>query len=181
MSFTGIRPLMACSFLLVAGQLAPAQTKVAIVDIQRAVFESAEIKKADADMQATFRPRQQVAEKLQQEINTIAQQLQTNAGKMTQQQEADLNAEGKRKQVDLTRMNEDLQADAERYRNETLSRSSAKMTEVVKKVAEEKGYDLVVEKSTTLYFKPAMDITNDAIAAYNKTYPVTPPAPAAKK
>ncbi len=56
------------------------------------------------------------------------------------------------------------------------------MTEVVKKLAEEKGLDLVVEGSTTLYFKPALDITNDAIAAYDKAYPAKPAAapPAAK-
>ena len=46
------------------------------------------------------------------------------------------------------------------------------MTEVVKKLAEEKGYDLVVDTSTALYFKPALDITAEAIAAYDKAYPV---------
>ena len=45
------------------------------------------------------------------------------------------------------------------------------MTDVVKKLAEEKGLDLVVDTSSALYFKPALDITNDAIAAYDKAYP----------
>lgn len=176
-----IRPLMVCSVLLVASQVASAQVKIAIVDMQRAVFESAEIKQANDVMQATFRPRQQAAEKLQQEIAAIAQQLQTNAGKLTQQAEADLNAEGQRKQREYTRLNEDLQADADRYRQEALSKSSAKMSDIVKKLAEEKGFDLVVERSTALYFKPAMDITGDAIAAYDKAYPAPPPQPPAKK
>ena len=51
------------------------------------------------------------------------------------------------------------------------------MTEVVKKLAEEKGLDLIVDTTTTLYFKPAMDLTNDAIAAYDKAYPVTAGGP----
>jgi len=42
---------------------------------------------------------------------------------------------------------------------------------VVKKIAEEKGLDMVVDVSTTVYFKAAMEITTDAIAAYNKAYP----------
>ena len=46
------------------------------------------------------------------------------------------------------------------------------MGEVVKKLAEEKGYDLVVDVSNTIYFKPALEITTDALAAYNKAYPV---------
>ena len=45
------------------------------------------------------------------------------------------------------------------------------MTAVVKKLAEEKGLDLVIDASTALYFKDAMDITKDAIAAYDKAYP----------
>jgi outer membrane protein len=45
------------------------------------------------------------------------------------------------------------------------------MTEVVKKLAEEKGYDVVVDVSTTIYFKPALDITTEALAAFNKAYP----------
>ena len=45
------------------------------------------------------------------------------------------------------------------------------MQAVVKKLAEEKGLDLVVDTSTALYYKEAMDITKDAIAAYDKAYP----------
>jgi outer membrane protein len=52
------------------------------------------------------------------------------------------------------------------------------MADIVKKIAEEKGYDIVVDISTAIYFKPAMEITNDAIAAYDKAYPVAPGKPA---
>jgi hypothetical protein len=31
---------------------------------------------------------------------------------------------------------------------------------------------VVIDISNTIYFKPALEITNDALAAYNKTYPV---------
>ena len=48
---------------------------------------------------------------------------------------------------------------------------SQKMPDVVKKMAEEKGYDLVVEATTAIYFKTALDITKDAIAEYDKAYP----------
>ena len=44
----GLRPLVVCSALFVFTQLASAQAKVAVINLQRAVFESAEIKKADA-------------------------------------------------------------------------------------------------------------------------------------
>jgi outer membrane protein len=159
--------------LLSLAKFAPAQTppKLAVINLQRAVLESAEIKKASAEMEAKFKPRADKLQDLQREIASISQQLQTNAGKLTPQAEADLQANGQRKQRDAQRMQEDLQADVDRERNDILSASSKKMQEVVKKIAEEKGYDLVVDVTNAIYFKPALDITNDAIAAYDKTYP----------
>ena len=173
----GLRPLVICSALFAIAQIASAQAKVAVVNLQRAVFESAEIKKADAEMQAKFKPRQDEIDQLTKEIAAIAQQLQNGSGKLTAQAESDLNAQGTTKQRQLQRKQDDLQADATAYRNEILSKSSQKMTDVVKKLAEDKGVDLIIDSSTTLYFKPALELTNDAIAAYDKAYPVTGAAP----
>jgi len=150
---------------------ATAQTKVAVINLQRAVLESDEIQKASAAMEAKFKPRQQEIEKLQRDLQGIQQQLQAGAGKLTQQAEAELTAQGQRKQRDMQRMTDDLQTDVTADRNEVLGKSSQKMSEVVKKLAEEKGYDMVVDVTNTVYFKPAMDITAEALAAYNKAYP----------
>jgi len=174
----GLRPLMVCSAFVFLSQAAPAQTKVAVINLQRAVFESAEIKKADLEMQKSFKPRQDEIDQLNKEIAALAAQLQNSAVKLTPQQEADLTALGQRKQRELQRKSDDLNADATNYRNDVLSKSSQKMTDIVKKIAEEKGFDLVVDTQTALYFKAAMEITNDAIAAYDKAYPVTAAAPA---
>jgi outer membrane protein len=167
----GVRPLLVCSALLVSTHLASAQVKVAVVNLQRAVFESAEIKKADAQMQATFKPRQDKIDALNKDLAALSAQLQSSNGKLSPAAEAELQAQGQRKQRDLQRLTDDLQADATAYRNDVLSKSSEKMQAVVKKLAEEKGVDLVVDTTTALYYKEAMDITKDAIAAYDKAYP----------
>ena len=167
----GLRALLVCSALCFMAAAAAAQTKVAVINLQRAVLESDEIQKASAAMEAKFKPRQQEIEKLQRDLQGIQQQLQAGAGKLTQQAEADLTAQGQRKQRDMQRMSDDLQADVTADRNEVLGKSSQKMSEVVKKLAEEKGYDMVVDVTNTVYFKPAMDITAEALAAYNKAYP----------
>lgn len=178
--WTGLRPVAVCFALFAFSHTAAAQNKVAVVNLQQAVLGSAEIKKADAEMQTKFKPRVDAAQKLQADVAAISQKIQ--GGKLTPQVEADLTAEGQRKQRDLQRLNEDLQGDVERERNEVLSKSSQKMQDVVRKMAEERGFDLVVDTSTTLYFKPAMEMTSDVIAAYDKAYPaVVPAAPAAKK
>jgi len=167
----GLRPLLVCSALFMSTQLAPAQVKVGVINLQRAVFESAEIKKADAQMQATFKPRQDKIDALNKDLAALSQQLQSSNGKLSPAVEADLQTQGQRKQRDLQRLTDDLQADATAYRNDVLSKSSEKMQAVVKKLAEEKGFDMVVDSTTALYYKEAMDITKDAVAAYDKAYP----------
>jgi len=167
----GLRLAAACFALLSLGKAGLGQTKVGVVSLQGAVLQSAEIKKASAEMEAKYRPRQQTMEKLQKEIEGIKQQLQTNAGKLTSIAEADLNAQGTRKQRELQRMNDDLQADVTAERNEILMQSSRKMQEVVKKLADEKGLDVVVDVQGTVFFKAALDLTAEAVAAYDKAYP----------
>ncbi|HWB82691.1 MAG TPA: OmpH family outer membrane protein [Bryobacteraceae bacterium] len=152
-----------------AQSAAPAPTKVAVINLQRAVLETAEIKKASAAMEAKYKPRQQELEKLQTELSGIQQQL--NSGKLTEEQAANLQADGQRKQRDLQRQTDDLNTDVSNERNDILSKATQKMSEVVKKLAEQKGFDMVVDVSSTVYFKPAMEITSDAIAAYDQAYP----------
>lgn len=150
---------------------APAPTKVAVMSLQRAVLETAEIKKASAEMEAKYKPRQAEMEKLQRELQALQEKLQAGAGKLTPQAEADLTAQGQRKQRDLQRMSEDLQAEVDRERNDILSRTSQKMQAVIKQVADAKGLDVVVEANNILYAKPAFDITSDVLAAYDKANP----------
>src|SRR6266446_3677108 len=162
--------LAASAAALVAASLASAQTKVGVINLQRAVLETAEIKKASADMQARYKPRQDALDKVQRELNDIQTQLQNSQGKISAAGQADLEAQGQRKQREATRLNEDLQADVERDRNEILQRAGQRMTEVVKKVADEKGLDVVVDVTTAVFFKPALEVTNEAVAAYDKAY-----------
>jgi outer membrane protein len=163
--------LAVCAAGLVAPSVASAQMKIGVINLQRAIAETAEIKKAQNEMAAKYKPRQDAIDKGQRELSDIQTQLQSSSGKLSAAGEADLQARGQRKQRDVQRMSDDLQADVERDRNDILQRVGVRMTEVVKKVSDEKGLDLIVEASATVTFKPALDITNDAIAAYDKAYP----------
>ena len=173
-----LRPLAACLGLFVFGHVAPAQSKVAVISLQKAVLDSAEIKAASAAMEARYKPRVTEIENLDKEIAAIAQNLQANAGKLTAQAESDLNAQGTRKQRDVQRKRDDLQADVDRDRNDILQKAAAKMTDVLKKLAEEKGIDLVVDAPYAPYFKATLDLTPELTAAYDKAYPAAAPAAA---
>ena len=152
--------------------VASAQSKVAVINLQRAVLDTAEMKKASADLQAKFKPRTDALQKVQLELNDIQTQLQSSQGKLSAAGEAELTTRGQRKQRDAERMNEDLQADVERERTQILERAQTRMDAVIKKIAEEQSVDLVVDLTNRVFHKPAMEITDAVIAAYDKAYPV---------
>ncbi len=164
--------ILAPALLLACAATASAQVKAAIINLQRAVLDTAEIQKAQKELEAKFKPRQDKAENLQRELATIQGQLQTMAGKLTPQAEAELNVQGQRKQRELQRLTEDLQGDVDRERQDILGRSAQRMSEVVKKLSETKALDLVVDVTNAVYFKPSLEITAEATAEYNKAYPV---------
>jgi len=170
---SSILPALAlCAAGLVATSLASAQVKIAVIDFQRALMQTAEIKKASADMQTKYKPRQDALDKVQRELNDIQTQLQASQGKLSAAGELDLQTRAKRKQLESQRLSEDLQADVDRERNDILQRAGLRMTEIAKKLAEEKGLDMVVDRSNTVYFKTTLEITDDAITAYDKAHPV---------
>jgi outer membrane protein len=167
-----VRLFVITSAVAVLTGVAAAQTKVAVINMQQAVLETAEIKKASADLETKYRPKQAELEKVRKDIDDIQQKLQSSGGKLPPQTEADLNAQGQRKQRELQRLSQDLQEEVDGVRNDVLSQSGRRMQDVVRKLAEERGMDVVVDAGSTLYVKPVLDLTKDAVAAYDKTYPV---------
>jgi outer membrane protein len=160
---------LVCLAVALFASAASAQLKVAVVNTQKALAESDELKKASAAVEAKYKPRQDEITKLQSDLQSIEQQL--NSGKLNPQATAELQGQGTRKQRDLQRLSDDLQQDFERERQDILGKASQKMQGVISKLAEEKGLDLIVDASQSLYFKPALEITPEVIAAYNKAYP----------
>lgn len=157
---------------LSASALSAQTLKVAIVNAQKAVADTQEIKKAQADLATKYRPRQQDVQKLQNDLQQIQSQL--RGPSVTPQAEQQLTAQGQEKQKQLQRLTEDLQADFNQDRADILGRAGQRMQDVIKKLAEAKGLDVVIDISNTLYFKPALDMTAEATAAYDKAYPSAP-------
>ena len=163
---------------LACAAMASAQAKIGVVNSQKALLDTEEIKKAQKDLEVKYKPRQDAMAKLDKELQDIQAQLQS--GRLNELGQQELTAQGQRKQRDLQRMQQDLQQDVDGERNDILQRAGTRMQDVIKKVADEKGLDVVLDTTSTHYFKAPLDITDEVVAAYNKTYPVTAAAAAPK-
>lgn len=170
-----VRSVLLLATAAISIRLASAQAygpvKLAIINAQKAVGDTQEIKKAQAALEAKYRPRQQAIENLQRDLQAIQQQL--TAPNLDPARAAQLRADGNHKQREMQRLSEDLQSDVNNERQDILGRAGRQMTDVVKRLAEQRGLDVVIDITNTLYYKPALDITADATAAYDKAYPAT--------
>lgn len=148
-------------------QQAAAQTKVAVVDFQTALLNTAEMQKEAADLEAKYKPRQDEIEQLSQELQEIQTKLQAAAADQAQA----LQADGERKQRRAQRLSEDLQSDVEFDRQGILTAAGSRMRAVIQSLRSEKEVDLIVDIGSILAFDTAIDLTQAATAAYDAKYP----------
>lgn len=134
-------------------RLGSAQIKVATVNLQKALADTAEIKAAEADLKTKFGPAQEQLAALEKEIAKLNQEGQANQQKYNEATMAELSARIQLKQRQLQRNSEALQDSVNRERQDILQRVGQRLQEVVKKVAEEKGIDAVLDAANTLYVK----------------------------
>lgn len=150
---------------------AAAQVKIGVVNLQKALQDTAEIKQAEADLKARFGPRQEEIAAMEKEIAKLSQEAEANQAKYNEQAMAELVARIQTRQRQYQRNSQQLQDEVNRDRQDILARVGKRFQDVVKKVAEEKGLDFVVDMNNLLFSKPALDISAEVTAAYDKAYP----------
>ena len=139
------RLLTVAAGILVFSSIALAQTKIAIVNLNSAIAQTAQIKVENARLEAKYRPQQQKIEALGKELQALQTKLQQGQNTLSAQAYQELVQDGQRKQTQLQRMQEDLQTDFNRDRQEVLDRIGRQMLDVIHKIAQEKDLDMVVD------------------------------------
>ena len=187
----GMLPAILAVIVLLPVRLAAQATdyvKIGAIDFQRALGETAEMRKHIKEIEAKYRPRQEQVAKLSQEIQELEQKLQ-------QAEVSDMGAlqdQLVRKRRDAQRKQEDTETDARFGMADVFQAGTSRMRFVVAKLAGEKGLDLVIdvqlltdpysrqlnpEQAKPLYLKPALDMTAEATRRYDQEFPL-PETPA---
>lgn len=175
MAFQRFMMIGAAAALLVglsATAAAQAPLKVGVVSLQKSLEGTAELKQAEVDLRAKFGPRQDELANMEKDLAKMQQDYEGNQGKYNESALAELGQRIQRRQVQLQRNSQALQDEVNRDRQDVLQRVGKNLQDIIKKVADEKGLDLVVDSTAALFSKPAMDISAEVSAAYDKAFPV---------
>jgi Skp family chaperone for outer membrane proteins len=159
--------------------------KVAVINMQAAIANTAEGKKALGDLQKKFTPRRQDLEHQQQEIAALQDQLQRQATTLSDDEQRRLTRELDDKQRIFKRAQEDFQAEGQQEQADIGQRIGQKMVKLLDDYAQKNGFDIVMDATPqTLpiyYIAPQLDLTETMIKLYDAANPVAAEAaPAAK-
>ena len=150
-----------------------ADLKIAVVDLQQALNDSAEGKKAMSALEADKSAKSKQLESMKTEITNMRNELEKQKDSLTKevlQQKANdlINKSG-----ELQKKASEFEQQLKKKEIEATRRIISGLRMVVSDVAKDKGLDLVLENSAdiVLYAPSAVDITPDVIKAYNANPP----------
>lgn len=161
--------------LLLTGVSAPGvafgdePVKLAFVDMQRALLEVEEGKKAKAALEKMKTERQAKLDARQQELRNMQKNLEAQAQFMKPDVKAQKETEFRQKLGELQMTYATLQKELAQEEAKLTKKIFARMARILAKIGKKEGYTMIFEKteSSLLWAKPHLDITNELIRRYN--------------
>ncbi len=137
--------------------------RIAVVDSDRILRESAPIQQAQRQLEQEFAKRDH-------ELREIAQRLKTITAKLDKKGAALSDAKRSAMQTELAQLNADFQHKRRAFneefnqrRNEEIAAVTDYANRVIQTIAQDAQYDLIVQEA--VYFNPRIDITDQVLKA----------------
>ena len=145
--------------------------RVGIINIQRAIIECNEGKKAAEELTKRFTPKRSELERKQKEIEDLQGQLEKGKNTLADDKRAELIRDIERKTKDFNRDNDDATQDFQQAESQLINTIGQKVMRVVDEYSRRNGYDVILDvsnpQSNVLWATNRLDITDEIIGAYN--------------
>ncbi len=162
-------------------------TKIAIISVQQAIMSTGDGRKAAAEMQAKFTPRQDQLKKMQADVTAMQDQMKKGTATMSDEAKNKLARDIDNKTKSFQRDADELNADIEQENGRLMQDLGGKMQAVWEQYLPQNGYAILIDVSSqqtpVLWAAAAVDVTPEIVKLYDQAHPVAaaPPGPAAPK
>ncbi|MGH9474727.1 MAG: OmpH family outer membrane protein [Terriglobales bacterium] len=153
-------------------------TKIAFIDFQQAIGETAQGAKLVAGLKTRFGPEQAQLQKESTSIQALQKQLSAGGATMSADAKLQLSQQIQAKQRDLQQAAQNAQSDYQSAAEDVVNRIGTTMMPLIRAYANQHGYTLVVDagirwpQSPMLYVQQGTDITAAIVARYNQAHPL---------
>ena len=183
-----ISTVLAASLAAVAAaQTAPssapasASVRIAVIDVERLVRDSALGKEAFGRVKKLSDDKKSENDRLQKELRDIEQKLSTQGQSLSDDKREQLQKQYNEKSLDYKSFTEKASRDLDQAQKKELADLERRVFPIITQLGKERGYTLIFNKfqSGLVFADDAADITEDVLKRFNTTVAV-PPAAAAK-
>jgi outer membrane protein len=178
-----ISTVLAASLAAVgAAQSAPAPTsiRVAVIDVERLVRDSALGKEAFGRVKKISDDKKAENDRLQKELRDIEQKLSTQGQSLSDDKREQLQKQYNEKSIDYKSFTEKASRDLDQVQKKELADLERRVFPIITQLGKERGYTLIFNKfqSGLVFADDAADITEDVLKRFNTTVAVPPPVAA---
>lgn len=147
--------------------LAWAEMKIAVVDTQRAMMETEEGLRMQANIKKVFDTKQQELEMKQNELEQERADIEKQQAVISQEALQRRAEAWQREMVALQQMSVNYNQELQKKQSELTQPIIEKTMLIIRRIATSQGYDLVVDKAAVPYSRSDLDLTDRVITMYN--------------
>jgi outer membrane protein len=178
------RLVVMAALLLGASSALAEDFKLGYVDMQRALNETDDGKKAKAALKKVFDQKQKELDEqqaaLKKDIEDLDKKRTLLPPDQVREKEAELQSRMQKVQQTYLRHQQDLSGKEQ----EATAKIYERMNKIITKIASSENFSMIVDKSALVFAKPHLDLTNELIRRYNAgegADNAKPASPSAKK
>jgi len=162
-----LRFVVFVALLLGASTALADEMKIGFVDMQRALNETEDGRKAKAQLKKVFDQKQKELDEQQEDLKKAIEDLDKKRTLLpadkVREKEAELQGRMQKVQQTYLRHQQDLQAKEQ----EATAKIFERMNRIIAKIASAENFSMVFDRAGIVFAKPHLDMTNELIRRYN--------------
>jgi outer membrane protein len=164
-----VRVAMLGVIMMAIAMPAAAQSKIAVIDVQRVVTESDPGKEVMQKLRVLSDAKAQEGQTLQQQMATLQDQFTKQRFTVSEQRQAEMTKEIEDMQIAIRRFQDDAQRELQEAQRRELGGLEERILPIINQVGQAEGYTLIFNKfqSGLVYADEAVDVTDRVIQMFN--------------
>lgn len=171
LSFAFLRRLVPTALfaLLTVGALGAQEQKIAVIDVQRILTDSATGQKIISELEELRTSKAAELEQLGSQLEDVTRRIDDGRLTLSQERLAELEQEREDLQVQARRAQDDAQRELQEKQRENFEQIESSVMPIIEQVGQEFGYTAIFNKfqSGLVYADEAIDITDMVIERFN--------------
>jgi outer membrane protein len=160
--------LLAFGALTAFASPAAAESKIAVVDTQRAIMETEDGLRAQATLKKLFDKRQRELDKKQVDLQKEREDIEKQKNVLSKAALQKRIEKWQREMMSLQGVFVEYNKELQKKQNELTQPIFQKAMGIIRRLATQDGYDIVVDKQAVPYVRSDLDLTDKIITMYNQ-------------